>query len=139
MGVRSWEPFADADHTDRLTLGRVVLRRETWNQPAGSIPTQPDGLAAWARDRRMPRRVFVKTPAERKLFLLDLDSPALTRIGARHIRQAAAEQAGGQIRFSEMLPGPDACWLTDDEGRRYASELRLVAVDGSALGGGRGR
>jgi hypothetical protein len=30
MGVRAWELFSDADHTERLTLGRVVLRRETW-------------------------------------------------------------------------------------------------------------
>ena len=42
-------------------------------------------------------------------------------------------RADAHIRFSEMLPGPDACWLTDDDGRRYTSELRLVAVDRSAL------
>jgi hypothetical protein len=28
-----------------------------------------------------------------------------------------------------MLPAPDDCWLTDEHGRRYTSELRLVAVD----------
>jgi len=32
-----------------------------------------------------------------------------------------------------MLPGPDACWLTDEHGHHYTSELRLVAVDSSAL------
>jgi hypothetical protein len=85
MAVRTWKLFADADHIERLTLGR------------------------------------------------DLDSPALTRIAARHIHHAATEQADGRICFSELLPGPDECWLTDDNGRRYASELRLVAVDGSAL------
>jgi hypothetical protein len=28
-----------------------------------------------------------------------------------------------------MLPGPDDCWLADQTGQRYTSELRLVAVD----------
>jgi hypothetical protein len=28
-----------------------------------------------------------------------------------------------------MLPGPDDCWLADQSGQRYTSELRLVAVD----------
>jgi hypothetical protein len=28
-----------------------------------------------------------------------------------------------------MLPDPDHAWLPDAEGRRYTSELRLVAVD----------
>jgi hypothetical protein len=28
-----------------------------------------------------------------------------------------------------MLPGPQDCWLADDDGKRYTSELRLVAVD----------
>lgn len=41
-----------------------------------------------------------------------------------------------------MLPTPEQTWLTDDEGRRYASELRFVAVDeaparGSRLSGSR--
>jgi len=28
-----------------------------------------------------------------------------------------------------MVPAPDDCWLADQNGRRYTSELRLVAVD----------
>jgi len=28
-----------------------------------------------------------------------------------------------------MLPGPDDCWLADQDGQRYTSELRMVAVD----------
>ena len=33
------------------------------------------------------------------------------------------------ISVSEMLPGPDGLWLGDSAGRRYVSELRLLAVD----------
>ena len=35
------------------------------------------------------------------------------------------------IRFTEMLPAPEQCWLHDPEGNSYVSELRLVAVDES--------
>jgi hypothetical protein len=33
------------------------------------------------------------------------------------------------VMFTELLPGPQDCWLADSEGRRYTSELRMVAVD----------
>jgi hypothetical protein len=135
MAVRTFEPFADADHVARLQIGRVVLRRETWNVPAGEIPRGAEELGPWARRLGMPRRVFMKTPVERKPFLLDLDSPVLCRMAARHIRQAAAEPQTARVRFNEMLPGPQECWLTDAGGSRYTSELRLVAVDRRALPG----
>jgi hypothetical protein len=34
-----------------------------------------------------------------------------------------------RIRFTEMLPTPDEAWLSDADGNRYVSELRLVALD----------
>lgn len=50
-GVRTFEPFADADHVERLQIGRVVLRRETWNVPAGEIPQHAEEpTAADARE-----------------------------------------------------------------------------------------
>jgi hypothetical protein len=123
MAVRTFEPWAAQPHQPRLSVGRVVLRRECWAAAADEIP---DALDVWARDLGMPRRVFVKTPIERKPFYLDLDSAVLRRIALRHIRAAAGCEE--PIRFTEMLPDPDHCWLSDPEGRRYASELRLVGV-----------
>jgi len=35
---------------------------------------------------------------------------------------------GHAIRFTEMLPAPEQCWLADADGNRYVSELRLVAT-----------
>lgn len=131
--VRTFEPFADAPHAPRLQVGRVVVRREMWNAQADAIPGDATALAAWARAQGMPRRVFVKTPMERKPFLLDLDSAVLGRIAARHIRHAAGEDGDRNVRFTEMLPGPGECWLTGPEGGSYAAELRLVAVDRSAV------
>ena len=60
---------------------------------------------------------------------MDFDSPVLTRILCRQLRRAAATFPGRPARFTEMLPGPEDCWLADQDGRRYTSGLRLVAVD----------
>lgn len=129
--VRTFDLLPEAEHTARVSVGRTVLRREGWNVPAGDVPGDPRSLAAFARDRGMPRRLFAKSPLERKPLYVDVDSPALTRVVCRHVRQAAARGPHTAIRFTEMLPTPEECWLGDAEGNRYASELRLVAVDRS--------
>jgi hypothetical protein len=131
-GVRTFHLLPEGDdHAPRLTVGRTVLRRETWNIPADAIPDRAEHLAAFGRDRGMPRRVFAKSPLERKPMYVDLESRVLAGILCRHARQAAAEPGAQTIHFTEMLPTPDQCWLTDAVGNRYAAELRLVAVDTS--------
>ena len=132
--VRAFELLPEDEHTARLAVGRTVLRREAWNVPARDVPDDPRNLAAFARDRDMPRRLFAKSPLERKPMYLDTNSPALTRILCRHARNAAAHEPRSTIRFTEMLPTPEQCWLSDPEGNRYVSELRLVAVDRSSTG-----
>ena len=79
----------------------------------------------------MPRRVFAKSPLERKPMYLDTRSPLLAQILCRHARRAAEEAPGSRFRFTEMLPSPEQCWLADRNGNRYVSELRVVAVDRS--------
>jgi len=79
----------------------------------------------------MPRRVFAKSPLERKPMYLDLESRLLAGILCRHARRAAAEPDAHTIHLTEMLPTPDQCWLSDSAGNRYAAELCLVAVDAS--------
>ena len=130
-GVRAFELLPEGEHAERVTVGRTVVRREGWNVPAGEVPSDARDLAAFARDRDMPRRLFAKSPLERKPMYLDVESPALTRVLCRHARQAAARAPCATIRFTEMLPTPEDCWLSDAEGNRYVSELRLVAVDQS--------
>jgi hypothetical protein len=125
--VFSFEPFPRAEHMDRITLGRTVLRRESWRISVGDCPTDPAGASAWARDHGMPRRVFVRMPDERKPTYLDMESPVLVRIFCRQIRQRA-DRPDELVAVSEMLPRPEDCWLELD-GERYTSELRLAAVD----------
>jgi hypothetical protein len=129
MGVQAYDPFPVVDHGDRITIGRTVLRRETWNVAVGAMPREPAAAGAWARSLGLPRRVFAKSPLELKPMYVDFESDVLTRILCRHGRRLAAERPEARMRFTEMLPGPEECWLTEADGRRFASELRLVAVD----------
>ncbi len=128
-GVRNYNPFPVEAHAPRLTLGRTVLRRETWQVPASATPMRQEDAAAWARDCGMPRRVFMLSPLEHKPVYVDFESRILTGIACRQFRRAAAERPEGVVRFTEMLPAPEDCWLEDGAGLRYTSELRMVAVD----------
>jgi Lantibiotic dehydratase, N terminus len=131
-GVHGYDPFPAAQgdgHGTRITIGRTVWRRETWHIPPALGPACSEAAASWARDLGLPRRVFVLSPGELKPIYVDFNSPVLTRILCRQLRRGAADFPGRPARFSEMLPGPDDCWLADQDGRRYTSELRLVAVD----------
>ena len=127
--VRSFDPFG-ARGTGRVTIGKTVVRRASWSAPANELPAEPETLARWARKRDMPRRVFVRSPLQRKPIYADLDSATLLRVLARFLAPAAEHAPTAPILFTEMLPGPDDCWLEDSNGH-YTSELRIVAVDTS--------
>src|SRR3954454_20770817 len=86
--VRTFALWAPAAHASRVTVGRVVLRRESWEAAPSEIPDSAEGFAAWARALGMPPRVFVNPSVEPKSLYLDLDSPALRRIARPHLRAA---------------------------------------------------
>ena len=96
------------------------------------------GLRRWAAAAGLPRLGFVRVEtAERsKPFFVDLASPLSARVLRRALGRA---DPGTVIRWTEMLPEPDGLWLADAEGRRYTSELRLVAVDDRAARTAAGR
>jgi hypothetical protein len=123
-GVRSFDPVGD--HEGRAQIGRLVVRRASWSVAAGELP---DDLAGWARDRGLPRRVFVRSPLERKPRYVDFESPALRRILARFLAPVREQAPGAPVEFTEMLPGPEDCWLESDAGH-HTSELRIVALGG---------
>jgi Lantibiotic dehydratase, N terminus len=127
--ARTFDLQPEQDHAPRLAIGHTVLAREAWNVPANDVPQRGQDIAAFARDLGLPRHVFVKSPLERKPMYLDTDSPVLARILCRHARHAAAESSRHRIRFTEMLPTPEQTWLSDADGHRYVSELRLVTLD----------
>jgi lantibiotic biosynthesis dehydratase-like protein len=122
-GVRSFDLVGDNE--GRAQIGRLVVRRASWSAPAGELP---DDLAGWARDRGLPRRVFVRSPLERKPRYVDFESPALLRILGRFLAPAREQAPGATVEFTEMLPGPEDCWLASDAGH-HTSELRIIALD----------
>jgi hypothetical protein len=131
------------DYAPRISIGRLVVNREAWRFSPAEMPFASEKDEAfrflearrWARAHRIPRFVFVKSPAEEKPFYIDFDSPVLINLFARVITQSAERQASEEgranasITVTEMLPTPGQAWLPDAEGNLYTSELRIVAVD----------
>jgi hypothetical protein len=67
-------------------------------------------------------------PAGRLVYDKAYDDAAVRL--SRGIAQTYADPAGHtQFTVTEMLPDLDQLWLTDREGRRYSSELRIIAYD----------
>jgi hypothetical protein len=125
--VRSFDPVGD-ESPGRMTIGRTVIRRAHWTASAHELAAAADDLADWARRRGLPRRVFARSPLERKPMLIDFASPALRRVLRRWSATTAERAPDARMELTEMLPGPRDCWLQDDTGR-HTSELRLVALD----------
>jgi Lantibiotic dehydratase, N terminus len=124
--MRTFAPLPDIG--ERLTIGRTVLRRATWRARAADRPSEASGMARWASDLGLPRRVFCLAAGEAKPVYVDFHSAALTRNLHRMLARAATATPEATVRFTEMLPGPDECWL-EHEHARYTNELRIVAVD----------
>jgi hypothetical protein len=132
--VRSFDLVGN-DEPARMTIGRTVIRRAQWTASARELAAAGDDLADWARQHRLPRRVFARSPLERKPMLVDFESPALRRVLRRWSANTVERAPCARMTLTEMLPGPRDCWLQDDTGH-HASELRLVAVDLSRLSNG---
>lgn len=127
---------APARYAPRVTMGDLVVCRRTWCAPFADLGqtsrrgVTADRLRCWAAELDLPRHVFVRTLAGGKPFYVDLAAPALVDNLARSVRRAARQAPGEQrLEVVEMLPAPDELWLRDAGGRRYTSELRMVAVD----------
>jgi hypothetical protein len=127
----------DHGHTPRITVDKMVLSRETWRFPAGTLAFAAEKSEArrfvaartWREEQELPRFVFVVSPAEPRPFYVDLDSPVYVNILAKAIRRLSKAGPAAVLTVSEMLPSPEQAWLTDEQGARYCSELRFVAVD----------
>ena len=132
----AFQPAAAAAHRPRITVDQFVLSREQWVfQVADSAwafakdEQERYYLARrWRQEHDLPERVFYRVPIELKPTAADFRSIVLLNLFAKHIRQT---HAAGHSEFTvtEMLPDLGQLWLTDREGQRYSSELRLIAYD----------
>jgi hypothetical protein len=129
--VNAFLPLPEARHQPRITIDRLVLCRESWCFPAQEIrwawhreERERFCMARrWAAEQRIPELVFYRLPGDSKPVAVHFGSPVLVRLFAKAVRGAR------QVTITEMLPTVNDLWLTDRQGLRYASELRLVAVD----------
>ncbi|HEY6806348.1 MAG TPA: lantibiotic dehydratase [Pyrinomonadaceae bacterium] len=130
--------FASAPHTPRVTIDDMVVSRESWMFAVSEMPFANEETdsqrfleaARWAKQHGLPQYVFVKSPVEVKPFYVDFNSPVYVDIFAKVVRRTGAAKGDETlIAVSEMLPAHEHAWLTDAEGRHYASEFRIVAVD----------
>ncbi|GAA1369492.1 lantibiotic dehydratase [Catellatospora chokoriensis] len=117
----------DWTHLPRVTLGRLVVVRETWRVDARELADGPCGLA----EHGVPRHSFAIIPGEAKPILVDLESRVSALQLTRSVCRALQRDPDAAITVSEMLPAFEHLWLHDAQGRRYTSELRVVAVDTS--------
>jgi Lantibiotic dehydratase, N terminus len=125
-------------HAPRVTIDDLVVSRETWRL-AATDPAFADTAdesarylqaRAWAARHGLPRHVFLRFTGERKPIYADLTSLASIDLISRSLRRARRHAgADATVTVVEMLPTPDQAWLTDGQGQRYTSELRMVAVD----------
>jgi hypothetical protein len=128
---------SDGDHSPRVTVDRMVLARETWRFVADELAFTGEKSEArrfvrarqWRAAHELPRFVFVVSPTEPRPFYVDFDSPVYVNIFAKAARRLARKDPSARVTITEMLPSPEQTWLTDDEGAKYTSELRFVAID----------
>jgi hypothetical protein len=130
-------------HMPRVAFDDLVVSRETWclaaTDPAFADTTDESTrylqARAWAASHRLPRHVFCRFTGEGKPIYADLTSLASIDLISRALRRARRTAgADATVTVTEMLPAPDQTWLTDTQGQRYTTEVRVVAVDQKTAG-----
>ena len=93
----SWGPLGSAPHLPRVTHGRLVLARETWNLTEAECKLP---LAELRARRELPR--FVVLADSDNELPIDLENPLLV--------DALADELSGRKRAQlvELFPGPEA-------------------------------
>ncbi len=145
--VDAFKLVTDRPHTPRLTVGRVVVSRETWRTSTDALTwLGVQGLRdrfiearGWRAECGFPERVFVKVAGETKPFYVDFSSPLLVSAMCVVLRSARSRHGSAAVVVSEMLPAPEHAWVADAAGARYLSELRLQLVDPVAAAEGAAR
>jgi hypothetical protein len=138
LAVDCFRIIAPRPHTPRVSIDRLVIKRESWRFSLSELQfaSCPDSaerflqVRSWVHAQRIPRFVFFKVPVEKKPMFLDFESPIQVDIFAKMIRRTQdAALPDAIVDISEMLPTIDQTWLTDAQNQHYTSEFRFVALD----------
>ncbi|WP_230689375.1 lantibiotic dehydratase [Catellatospora paridis] len=137
--VNAFKVAADGAYTPRVSIGRLVVHRQTWRTTVADCAVDPEladeaarylAVRRWRDRLGLPEQVFVRVGTEVKPVYVDFTSPAYVAAFVAMVR--AASRTGGSrtpLTVSEMLPGPEQAWVPDAAGRRYFSELRMAIRD----------
>jgi hypothetical protein len=136
--LNGFKPVAPAPHRPRLTIGRLVLARETWRFPAaeldwalaGGEPERYRRARAWRAAHDLPEHAFYRVAVEDKPCFVDFTSLPLLNLFAKAIRRSVEQAPSSAVVVSEMLPDATQTWLRDAGGEGYTAELRIVALAG---------
>ncbi|GAA2906141.1 lantibiotic dehydratase [Streptosporangium fragile] len=114
-------PVDLGEHTPRIMIDDLVYQRARWRirlpeERAGDAMGRWLAMQRLREDNRLPRRVFVRHPAEPKPLHVDFADPLAV--------EDLARSAPAEILVSEMLPTPDQLWWHVD-GDFQCAELRL--------------
>jgi hypothetical protein len=120
----------------RVSVDSLVFTRASWKVPVALLGWERltggaryRAARRWRRAAGVPERCFYRLGVEDKPQFVDFSSVALVDVLARGLRNLGEADPGASVGFSEMLPDLGQSWLTDEDGRRYAAEIRIVAVD----------
>jgi hypothetical protein len=134
--VDRFKILPETAHSPRVTIDKMVVARETWRFGPPDLAFADEKTEArrfvrarhWQARHDLPRFVFVTSPAEPRPLFVDFDSPMYVNLFTKAARRMARKDPEARLTITEMLPTPEQTWLTDDEGNKYTSELRFVAV-----------
>ena len=120
-------------HMPRVTIDNLVVSRERWTFTRAEFAELVAGkttpterflaVSEWVRKRGLPRFMFAVVPNELKPLYVDFASMTLVDVLLHFLAKASS------LSLSELLPGHNEHWLSCDEKKHYASELRIVALD----------
>ena len=124
-------------HHPRVQVGKTVVARETWHIPFAEFAELgaarlPRIVAEMQRVRdkyQLPSPAFCMVSGEHKPVYLDFDQATIVDMVWHKLRRGRQRQPAGQLRVTEMVPGPGQMWLRDAADRRYTAEFRMVCVD----------
>lgn len=137
--MNGFKPLPSAAYRPRVTIDRLVVSRESWSIGVTDLAwvrrsdrvERHRAAVRWRDSVGLPRRAFYRVAVEAKPIYVDFSSIALVELLAAAVRSAAEDDPASRVSFSEMLPDLSGHWLRDGAGAAYASELRLVAIDGA--------
>jgi Lantibiotic dehydratase, N terminus len=137
VAVNAFQLLPPARHTPRITVGRLVVARESWRVPIRNCDWihQLDErrryvqMRQWVARLGLPRHAFFSVAIETKPVYVDFTSITLTSNLAAVLRRMARERPDGVVLLSEMLPDAGGVWLSDTAGNTYTSELRMVVSE----------